>query len=381
MRIIHTALRYPPASGGAEKYIEQIASRTRNVEVGMDVRVLTSAMRTHGPISYLEPEFLMNDPVYVQRLFVSKTPFVSYPRLQALPYYIGHHKPDILHSYGYWYQPADVTARYAKKHDIPFIFHPIYYTNRVRRKPIWKAYDALIGRKTFEQADVVAVISDYEKKLIQDAGYNVKRFVHIPPGVDMSLFSEKRKNPFIARTISGTILLSISRIAKSKGLQDTIRALPELKKSLPDVCLVIIGEDFGYKKDLEIIAEKLGVSKDIYFWGKATDDEVIAALQHADVFVHSSNYEAFGIVLAEAMAAGLPIVARDSTAIPYVVPKNKGGLLFSNKKELVQNIISIIKIPQLSQHLIDFSTELVRTTYSWDHSMETLNALYEEFRK
>src|SRR5689334_8944926 len=123
MRIVHTALRFPPASGGAEKYIAELVTRTRNPEQGRDVRVLSSAMRTHGPISYLEPETLMNDPVYVQRLFVSKTPFVSYPRLQALSYYIGHHKPDMLHSYGYWYQPADVTARYAKKHSIPFIFH------------------------------------------------------------------------------------------------------------------------------------------------------------------------------------------------------------------------------------------------------------------
>ncbi|MCE9642705.1 MAG: glycosyltransferase family 4 protein [Candidatus Andersenbacteria bacterium] len=381
MRILHTALRYPPASGGAEKYIQNIVQKTRNVEKDMDVRVLTSAMRTHGPISYLNPDALLDDPPYVQRLFVSRTPLVSYPRLQALNYYIGHHKPDILHSYGYWYQPADTTARYAKKHKIPFIFHPIYYTNSVRRKPIWKAYDALIGRKTFEQADAVAVISEYEKQLIVDAGYNVKRFVHIPPGVDMKLFSEKRENPFVSRNISGTILLSISRIAKSKGLQDTIRALPEIRKSIPGACLVIIGEDFGYKKELETIAEKLGVTNAVHYFGKATDDDVIAALQHADVFIHASTYEAFGIVLAEAMAAGLPIVARESTAIPYVVPKNKAGLLFSNKKELVQNVISIIKIPQLSQHLTDFSAELVRTTYSWEHSIKTLESLYEEFRK
>ncbi len=381
MRIVHTALRYPPALGGAEKYIEQLASGTRNIEEGFDVRVLSSAMRTHGPISYLEPELLVNDPIYLQRLFVLKTPFISYPRLQALSYYIGHHKPDILHSYGYWYQPADATARYAKKHKIPFIFHPIYYNNSIRNKKVWKIYDRLVGRKTFAAADVVVVISEYEKKLIQDAGYPVKRFAVIPPGVDMDHFSKRRENPFAKKNISGTILLSVSRIAKSKGLQDTIRALPDIQKKIPDARLVIIGEDFGYKEELVSLSKKIGVESSVYFWGKATDDELAAAMQHADVFVHASSYEAFGIVLAEAMAAGLPIVARNATAIPYVVPNNKAGLLFSNKKELVENVISIIQIPELAKHLVDFSSHLVETQYSIQQSIATLHALYEELKK
>jgi glycosyltransferase involved in cell wall biosynthesis len=381
MRILHTALRYPPALGGAEKYISEIVTRTRNIEQHMDVRVLTSAMRTHGPVSYLDPELLRNDKPYVQRLFVSKTPAFSYPRLQALKYYISHHNPDILHSYGYWYQPADVTARYAKKHNIPFIFHPIFYTNSIRRKPIWRLYENLIGKKTFELADVVVVISEYEKKLIQDAGYKVKRFALIPPGVDMDMFKAQKENPYSSKSISGTILLSISRIAKSKGLQDTIRALPDITKKISDACLVIIGEDFGYKADLITIAEKLGVLDKVHFWGKASDQELIACLQHADVFIHASKYEAFGIVLAEAMAAGLPIVARNSTAIPYVVPKDKAGLLFENKKELVDAVISIIQIPPLADHLREYASNLARTTYSWESSIATLNALYEEFKK
>lgn len=381
MRIVHTALRFPPASGGAEKYVAELAARTRNPEAGRDVRVLSSAMRTHGPISYLEPELLRDDPAYLQRLFVSKTPFISYPRLQALNYYIGHHKPDILHSYGYWYQPADVTARYAKKHKVPFIFHPIYYTNAIRNKPIWKMYDTYIGRKTFAVADVVAVLSEYEKELIVRAGYPVKRFEVIPPGIDASLFSSIQHNIFDQKNIRGTILLSVSRIAKSKGLQDTIRALPDIKKRVSDAVLVIVGEDFGYQQELEAIATKLGVRESVYFLGKLSDDYLIAAFQHADVFIHASKYEAFGIVLAEAMAAGLPIVARNATAIPYVVPHEKAGLLFTNKHELVENVVSLIQIEQLANHLTGYAKELVDTKYSWDASVAKLLSLYQEYGK
>lgn len=377
-RIIHTALRYPPASGGAEVYIQNIVAKTRNIDEGRDVRVLSSAMRTHGPITMLEKDLLIDDPIYLQRLHVSATPRISYPRLQALSYYIGHHKPDILHSYGYWYQPADVTARYAKKHKIPFIFHPIYYKNRIRKKLVWNLYTSLIGKKTFAAADVVAVISRYEQKLIEDAGMPVKRFALIPPGIDVANFSVAHKNPFEARSIRGNILLAVSRISKAKGLQDIIRALPDIKRQAADTVLVIIGEDFGYKNTLVALAKKLGVQESVHFFGKASSEELYGAYQHATLFVHASHYEAFGIVLAEAMAAGLPVVARNAAAIPFVVPHEQAGLLFTTHDELVQNVVSLLGIPKLAGHLGSQGAVIAQQQYSWDASIKTLLSLYEE---
>src|SRR5688572_15547439 len=115
MRIVHTTLRYPPATGGVETYVRDIVEGTRNIDAGRDVRVLTSKLRTHGPPSVLDGEFLLDDPMYVQRLHHASTPFISYPRLQALSYYLGHHQPDVVHGHGFWYQPADTAARYARK--------------------------------------------------------------------------------------------------------------------------------------------------------------------------------------------------------------------------------------------------------------------------
>ena len=104
MRIVHVSLRYPPATGGAERYVHDIVTHTRSVPEKRDVRVLTSRLRTHGPLSLLDPNLLLDDPIYIQRLHHSATPFVSYPRLQAFRYYLGHHAPDIIHAYGFWYQ-------------------------------------------------------------------------------------------------------------------------------------------------------------------------------------------------------------------------------------------------------------------------------------
>ncbi|MDA1169492.1 MAG: glycosyltransferase family 4 protein [bacterium] len=379
MKILHTALRYPPATGGAEVYVQNIVERTRDIKSNRDVRVLTSAMRTHGPINMLEPEQLLDDPIYVQRLHTSTTPYVSYPRLQALSYYIGHHKPDILESYGFWYQVADTSARYAKKHNIPFIFHPIYYENRVRRKPIWQLYKNTIGKATFKTADVVVVLSEFEKSLIQQSGLPVKRFEIIPPGIDIAAFQNEQENPFTKRSIPGTILLSVSRIARAKGLQSVIQALPDISRSIPDAQFVIIGEDFGYADKLRTLARKLGVEDRVHMLGKFSDNELIGAFQNANVFIHASHYEAFGIVLAEAMAAGCPVVARNTTAIPFVVPNEKAGLLFSVHSELIKSVIRICKDSSLAQSFGAFGKNHVEQNFTWDKSINKLLSIYDEF--
>ncbi len=379
MKILHTALRYPPSSGGAEVYIHNIVERTRDIKKNRDVRVLTSTMRTHGPIDMLKPEQLLEDPIYVQRLRVKKTPYVSYPRLQALTYYLGHHQPDILESYGFWYHAADASARYAKKHHIPFFFHPIFYENRVRRKRIWQLYKHTIGTATFRAADVVIVLSEYEKALIERSKLPVKRFEVISPGVPAASFRQSEKNPFVERNITGTILLSVSRIAREKGLQDVIQALPPIIRAVPDANLVIVGEDFGYAKHLSALAEKLGVAHRVHMLGNVSDEELLGAYQHACVFIHASRYEAFGIVLAEAMAAACPVVARNAASIPYVMPNEKAGLLFSTHHELVQAVTTICNNTDMATRFGSYGQAHAQKNFSWDTSIQKLNALYDEF--
>lgn len=381
MRIVHTALRYPPATGGAETYIKEIVERTRNIEEGRDIRVLTSTMRTHGPITQLDPTLLGDDAIYVQRLHTSKTLGISYPRLQALSYYIGHHKPDILESYGFWYQPADVAARYAKKHRVPFIFHPIYYENNTRRKLRWRLYAKTIGKVTFKAADIVVVLSEFEKELIEKAGFPVQRFEIIPPGIDTIQFEKFQDNPFSMRSIQGNILLAVSRVSKSKGLQDIIRALPSIIREVPDVQLAIVGEDFGYVNQIQLLAKQLGVIQRVHMLGKLSDTNLIGAYQHAHICVHASHYETFGIVLAEAMAAGLPIVARNSSAIPFVVPHNKAGLLFTTQDELIENIVRLCKDTAMAQSFGTYGKKHVQEHFTWDISMKKLLSIYEEFGK
>lgn len=381
MRIVHVSLRYPPATGGVETYVRETVERTRNLTERRDVRVLTSKMRTHGPITELKPAQLLNDPPYVQRLHHARTPFISYPRLQALNYYISHHRPDILTAYSFWYQPADAAARYAKKHGVPLIFYPMYYENKLRRKLIWQIYKKTIGPGTFAAADVVAVISPYEQSLIERAGFPVKRFELLPPGVDIEKLSRREPSPYQTKNITGPVLLSVGRIARGKGLADTIKAMPEILKEVSNANLVIAGEDFGAKAELKRLAAQLGLTDRVHFWGKLTADQLAAAYQHADVFIHASYYEAFGIVLAEAMAAGAPVVARNTAAIPYVVNDGQAGRLFKTQADLIQNVIDLLKNPSERQRLTQAGRQHVADNFTWPRTISRLQNLYQELKQ
>ena len=383
MRIVHSCLRYPPATGGVETYIEELVRHSQNIDEKRDVRVLTSKLRTHHPASELDPNLLLDDPVYVQRLHHTTTPLLAYPRLQALRYYLKHHNPDIVHGHSFWYQPADTAARFAAKHKLPFVFNPYYYENDRRGGAKWQIYKKTIGEKTFSIADVVVVISPWEQNLISKAGFQVKRFELIPPGIDTTEFSIKRSNPFpklIPNHFSenSNIILSVSRISHGKGLDDIIDEMSTVAKKHQDVQLIIVGEDFGARSSLLKQIKKLRLQNNVHLVGKLDRDQLLGAYQHSSIFLHPSHYEAFGIVLAEASAANLPIIARNTSAIPYVCPDNKSGLLFSHSNQISSLITKLIENPNQANALGRHGKQYISQKFDSIRSADKFIQLYEE---
>ena len=93
---------------------------------------------------------------------------------------------------------------------------------------------------------------------------------------------------------------------------------------VPDAQLVVVG---GGDLHDELVAQaaRLGIGRNTHFLGYRPDAQTIMA--NFDLFVHPSRWEGFGLVFLEAMAASLPIVATDVSAIPEIVQQNETGLL------------------------------------------------------
>jgi len=382
MKIAQITLRYPPATGGVENHVKNIT--TGLIKKGHEVKVFTSDLAQHHPPIKLRDDLLKNDPSFVFRHRTYTPPFFAYPILQGLKKSLLQESFDLFHAHGFWYFPADLAAKISKISKTPLVFNPYYYENKIRNKWRWRIYKKLIGQKVFQQSRKIIIISPWEEKLIKKANLAKNKFYLIPPGVYLEEFKEKRGNYFRKLGLNNKIIiLFVGRICQSKGLDLLIKAAPHVLKKIPNAVFVCVGEDFGEKENFIALTKKLGITKNFIWPGKVSRNDLLSCYQHAHLFVLPSRYEAFGIVLIEAQAAGLPIVATRDTAIPDVVPENQAGLLFEkeNFKDLSKKIVQLLLNKNLQNKFRATGIKLVAEKYQWKDIIDKLERVYLEVIK
>jgi glycosyltransferase involved in cell wall biosynthesis len=128
------------------------------------------------------------------------------------------------------------------------------------------------------------------------------------------------------------------------------------------------------RKRLERQAESI---EDIYFLGSR--DDLSEVLEKSLLLVLPSREEGFGLVLLEAMAAGIPIVATNVGGIPEIVEDQVSGILVEkeNPKELASGILAVLENGMLRQKLIRGGRKVARR-YSWENMAYEVDRVYEE---
>lgn len=119
-------------------------------------------------------------------------------------------------------------------------------------------------------------------------------------------------------------LLAVARLVRQKGLDVLIRAMRRIAEAIPDARLLIAGEG-PEREALEALARDLQLERKVSLLGHR--DDVQQLMRHAWLLVHPARWEGFGLVLLEAMKAGLPVVATDVSAIPEIVVPDVTGRL------------------------------------------------------
>jgi len=151
----------------------------------------------------------------------------------------------------------------------------------------------------------------------------------------------------------------------------------ELKKSVPDIKLYVIGEDMeGITDTLKKKAEHLKVDKNVSFLGRVSDKKRIEMLGECEFFFSSSDYESFGISLLESMASGIPVIASDIKAYRNLVKDGVNGFLLDfSKSEKVAKLILEIRNKDLSK--ITNNARKSSSEYDWEHAIKKIIKIYE----
>jgi glycosyltransferase involved in cell wall biosynthesis len=183
------------------------------------------------------------------------------------------------------------------------------------------------------KGDSLIALSDFIAREVRN-NYGIIPEQVIPVGIDISLFGEAP----IKRDID---ILGVGSLIPLKQYQLFVEAVGVLKGFYPDIKAVICGKG-PELESLQSAAEKLGLKNNLVFTGELPHTEVLAMMQRSKIFLHTSNYEGFGAVIAEALYAGAHVVS-------FVKPMEKDYRhhhVVKNMEEMNAETFKILKNPK-----------------------------------
>lgn len=142
----------------------------------------------------------------------------------------------------------------------------------------------------------------------------------IPNGIETEIFKPlpTRKNG------QGLKLITVSRLINRKGIDHVLKALAELEDDSIELLIVGLGP---FEVELKRLTQQLGLGERVQFYGYCPRDQLTMLYNKADVFILPSLAESFGLVFAEAMACGLPVIGGRTSGVPELVVSENGILV------------------------------------------------------
>jgi glycosyltransferase involved in cell wall biosynthesis len=171
-------------------------------------------------------------------------------------------------------------------------------------------------------------------------------------------------------------ILFVGRLTTEKGIDVILRALAQLAPALNATFDVVGGGD--QRRNLEQLAEQLGVAGRVTFHGHASEEELRALYTRASVFAIASIAELQSIATMEAMASGLPVVAANAVALPHLVHDGENGYLFEpgNVDELAARLTDVLTAdPETRRRMQRASLDGVKV-HDIGRTLDTFEALY-----
>lgn len=363
LNIVHISAYYPPHMGGMELVAQRIAldlSCKKNV----NVQVITSDIGDKNFKKSKKDDFLK--VVKLKSFEFAHTPFAPtlFWHLLRLP------KDILIHLHlaqAYWPEMVWLISKLRK---IPYIVHfhldvgPSGFLGN-----IFLFYKRYILKYVMQSADKIIVFSKEQKKVVKSK-YEIgdDKIVIIPNGVGEELFF--RDIRCIPR--SELKLLYVGRLAIQKRVDRLVYMLKLL--DIP-VKLKIVGD--GESRDsLEKMALELNI-RNISFEGEKNRKELFKYYHESDVFIISSDIEGMPLVVLEAMASGLPVVASNVVGLNELV--NGTGILVDNPSaENFSKALKDIWNDKDSLAYLSKKSLIKAEEYSWDKIICKLELVYEE---
>ncbi|MHB1613906.1 MAG: glycosyltransferase family 4 protein, partial [Actinomycetes bacterium] len=230
-----------------------------------------------------------------------------------------------------------------------------------------------------EDVDVLTYLGEYTRRRIARAlsARAAGAMVALPPGVDTAVFHPGAGGTSIRQRhgLAGrAVVVCVSRLVPRKGQDVLIRALPQIRRRVPDAAVLLVG-DGPYRPRLERLVAELRLEPHVRFTGSVPWSELPAHYDAGDVFAMPArtrrgglDVEGLGIVYLEASATGLAVVAGDSGGAPDAVLDGRTGMVVPGRRvELVaDHVAGLLADPGRAAVLGRAGREWVSAEWGWD---------------
>ena len=326
MNILMMTNTYKPIVGGLEKSVETFSKEFRK----KGHRVIIVAPEFEGSV---EEEDVIRIPA-IQH-FNGSDFSVQLPVPGVLNDKLGDFRADIVHSH-HPYLVGDAALRLAYKYNAPLVFthHTLYEQNThyVGEGEALKRFVVELSVGYANLADQIFAPSESVAKILKERNVQTP-IVVVPTGIDVNSFAQgdglSVRNDF---NIPGDayVVGYAGRLALEKNLEFLSQVVAIFLKRQPNAHFLVVGEGPS-EEIIKTVFKKEGADSRLHFAGRLEGKKLVAAYHAMDVFAFASQSETQGLVLVEAMAAGVPVVAQDAPGVREVVEDKINGRIISSE--------------------------------------------------
>lgn len=250
--------------------------------------------------------------------------------------------PAVVHVHGLWTPFEWRACAYARRSGLPLVMSPhgmlepwALGHKGLKKWFAWRLYQ----RRLLARADLLVVNSWNEYRTVRSLGLKAPVAV-IENGVDTSGLDQVAQ-----RTDRRKCVLFLSRLSPVKGIFDLLEAWARLPTDHAYELRIYGHADPGYAQQVSAAIERLALGASVKLKGPVFGTEKWQTYRNADVFVLPSYSENFGIVVAESLLAGLPVITTKATPWGCLETERLGWLVDNDPRQLAETLLQAMQLP------------------------------------